>query len=117
MRVHFQVLEETPPTRLVLKTGADGSFEGRYVAEFRAENVSTVGTFTEEATALGVLPKVVRWLFFNQRQFIAEHAQEAKAEIARRAADRSVEPWPPVESGAAAPQLPLSHEEEQREAE
>ena len=55
--------------------------------------------------------------FESQPNWRAEYAQEAKAEIARRAADRSVEPSPPVESGAAAPELPLPHEEEQREAE
>ena len=84
MRVHFQILEESPPSRLVLKTGADGNFEGRYVAEFRTENGGTLGTFTEEATALGFVPKVMRRLFFNQRKFIEDYAREAKAEIARR---------------------------------
>ncbi|MYK84044.1 MAG: SRPBCC family protein [Gammaproteobacteria bacterium] len=84
MTVHFQILEESPPNRLVLKTGADGSFEGRYVAEFRAENGGTVGTFTEEASALGILPKVMRRLLFNQEKFIADYAEEAKAEIGRR---------------------------------
>ena len=84
MRVHFQVLEASAPNRLVLKTGSEGSFEGRYVAEFRAENGGTLGTFTEEATALGVVPKVLRRLFFDQRKFIEAYAEEAKAEISRR---------------------------------
>ena len=87
MKIRFQILEETPPSKLVLQTGADGNFEGRYVAEFRQENGGTVGTFTEEATALGVLPKVMRRLFFNQRKFIEEYAREAKAEIDRREAN------------------------------
>jgi len=65
MTIRFRILEETPPSKLVLQTGADGNFEGRYVAEFRQENGGTVGTFTEEATALGILPKVMRRLFFN----------------------------------------------------
>ena len=59
MKIRFQTLEETPPSKLVLQTGADSKFEGQYVAEFRQENGGTVGTFTEEATALGVLPKEV----------------------------------------------------------
>ena len=87
MKIRFQILEQTPPSKLVLQTGADGNFEGRYVAEFRQENGGTVGTFTEEATALGVLPKVMRRLFFNQRKFIEEYAKEAKAEIDRRKAN------------------------------
>ncbi len=87
MKIRFQILEETPPSKLVLQTGADGNFEGRYVAEFRQENGGTVGTFTEEATALGVLPKLMRRLFFNQRKFIQEYAREAKAEIDRREAN------------------------------
>ena len=87
MTIRFRILEKTPPSRFVLKTGADGNFEGRYVAEFRQENGGTVGTFTEEATALGIVPKVMRSLFFNQRKFIEEYAREAKAEIERRAAN------------------------------
>ena len=87
MKIRFQILEQTPPSKLVLQTGADGNFEGRYVAEFRQENGGTVGTFTEEATALGVLPKVMRRLFFKQRKFIEEYAREAKAEIDRREAN------------------------------
>jgi len=87
MVIRFRVLEKTPPGKFVLQTGADGNFEGQYVAEFRQENGSTVGTFTEEATALGMLPRVMRRLFFNQKKFIEEHAGEAKAEIERREAN------------------------------
>jgi len=86
MTIRFRVLEETPPGKFVLQTGADGNFEGRYVAEFREENGGTVGTFTEESTALGLVPKVMRRLFFNQRKFIEEYAREAKVEIERREA-------------------------------
>ena len=84
MIVRFQILEKTPPRKLVLKTGADGNFEGRYVAEFRQQQGDTIGIFTEEATSLGIVPKVLRRLFFNQRKFIEEFAEEAKAEIERR---------------------------------
>ncbi len=87
MKIRFQILEQNPPSKFVLQTGADGNFEGRYVAEFRQENGGTVGTFTEEATALGVLPKLMRRLFFNQRKFIQEYAREAMAEIDRREAN------------------------------
>ncbi len=86
MRIRFRILEETPPNRLVMEAGADRIFQGRYVAELRQENGGTVGAFTEEATALGIVPKVMRWLFFNQRKFIEEYAREAKAEIKRREA-------------------------------
>ena len=87
MTVRFRILEETPPRKLVMRTGADGIFKGRYAAEFRQENGGTVGTFTEEATALGIVPKVMRHLFFNQKKFIEEYAREAKAEIERREAN------------------------------
>ncbi len=82
--VRFRILERTPSSRLVLQTGADGKFEGRYVAEFREQRGGTIGVFTEETTVLGVAPKVMRILFFNQRKFIEEFATEAKAEIKRR---------------------------------
>ena len=70
MTIRFQVLEEIPPNKLILKTGADGIFEGQYVAEFREEEGNTIGTFTEEATTLGIVPKVMRRLFVNQKKFI-----------------------------------------------
>ncbi len=84
MKIHFQILEEAPPARLVLQTGAEGSFEGRYSAEFRQESGGTAGAFTEESTALGIVPKVLRRLFFNQRKFIEAYAEEARAEIKKR---------------------------------
>ena len=82
--VRFRILEQTPSSRLVLQTGAEGNFEGRYVAEFRQQQGGTIGVFTEETTALAIVPKVMRRLFFNQRKFIEEFAKEAKAEIRRR---------------------------------
>ncbi len=85
MTIRFRLVEQSPPNRLVLKSTSDGRFEGRYVAEFRQEGGETIGTFTEEATTLGVIPKVMRFLFFNSRRFIEEHAAESKAEIRRRA--------------------------------
>ena len=84
MIIRFQLLEKTPPSKLVLQTSVERNFEGRYIAEFKQENGGTVGTFTEEATALGILPKVMRRLFFNQEKFIEEYAKEAKAEIEKR---------------------------------
>ena len=84
MIIRFQLLEKTPPSKLVLQTSVERNFEGRYIAEFKQENDGTVGTFTEETTALGILPKVMRRLFFNQKKFIEEYAEEAKAEIERR---------------------------------
>ena len=84
MTIRFQILEEIPPNRLTLKTGADGIFKGQYVAEFREEEGKTIGTFTEEATTLGIVPKLMRRLFVNQKKLIEEYAAEAKAEINRR---------------------------------
>ncbi|MCY4149924.1 MAG: SRPBCC family protein [Gammaproteobacteria bacterium] len=85
MTIRFQLVEQSPPNRLVLKSASDGRFEGRYVAEFRQEGDETIGTFTEEATTFGVIPKVMRFLFFNSRKFIEEYAAESKVEINRRA--------------------------------
>ena len=82
--IHFRILEKTPLSRFVLQTGTEGKFEGRYVAEFRQQQGGTIGIFTEETTTLGIVPKVMRRLFFNQRKFIEEFAREAKAEINRR---------------------------------
>ncbi|MYB34803.1 MAG: SRPBCC family protein [Gammaproteobacteria bacterium] len=85
MTIRFQLVEKSPPDRLVLKSAVDGRFEGRYVAEFRQEGDETIGTFTEEATTFGVVSKVMRFLFFNSKRFIEEYAAEARAEIKRRA--------------------------------
>ena len=84
MIIRFQHLEKTPPSKLVLQTSVERNFEGRYIAEFKQENDGTVGTFTEEATVLGILPKVMRRLFFNQKSSLKQYAEEAKAEIERR---------------------------------
>ena len=84
MTIRFKILEEIPPSRLVLQTSAPRHFEGKYVAEFRQVNGGTVGVFTEESTALGLLPKVLRCLFFHQEKFIKEYANEAQKEIRRR---------------------------------
>ena len=84
MIIRFRLLEKTPPSKLILQTSAESYFEGRYIAEFKQENGGTVGTFTEEATTLGIFPKLMRRLFFNQKKFIEEYAKEARAEIERR---------------------------------
>ena len=84
MTIRFHILEMTPPNKLVLKTGAQGNFEGRYVAEFIQQEGGTLGRFTEESTSLGMLPKVMRRIFFDQEAFIQEFAREAQAEIERR---------------------------------
>lgn len=86
MTIHFEVTEKAPPNRLVLKTSSKGRFKGRYVAEFRKQGEATFGTFTEETTSIGVLSKVMRFLFFNQKKFIEQYAAEAKSEIKKRAA-------------------------------
>lgn len=84
MDIHFQVLEKTQPHKLVLKINAEGRFAGQSVAEFRQQDNGTIGMFTEEVTSLGVLAKVLRYLFFNPKKFIEEYAVEAKSEIKRR---------------------------------
>ncbi len=84
MTIRFQIVEKSPPNRLVMKSEAEGRFEGRYIAEFRQEGDETIGTFTEQATTIGVFSKVMRFLFFNSRTFIEEYATESKAEIKRR---------------------------------
>ena len=56
-----------------------------------ARNILVDGELEAEAvvkesltTALGILPKVMRRLFFDQEKFIEEYAKEAKAEIEKR---------------------------------
>ncbi|MBC6411416.1 MAG: SRPBCC family protein, partial [Hyphomonadaceae bacterium] len=82
--IHFKIIEREAPYRLVLETGADNTFTGRYVAEFREADGRTIGVFTEEATSLTLFAKVFRFLFVNQSRFIRQYADEAKAEISRR---------------------------------
>ncbi|MCY4049951.1 MAG: SRPBCC family protein [Gammaproteobacteria bacterium] len=89
MTIHFQIVEKSPPNRLIMKSEAAGRFEGRYIAEFRQEGKETVGIFTEEATTHGVFSKVMRFLFFNSHKFIEEYAAESKVEMKRREADQS----------------------------
>lgn len=84
MTIHFEIVEETSPHRFVLRTSSPGSFQGRYTATFKESGSGTIGTFTEQATATGVIPKVMRFLFFNQGAFIEKYAEEAKGEIRRR---------------------------------
>ncbi len=84
MTIHFEILERTRPERLVLRIGSPGNFKGRYVADFRKAGDQTVGTFTEEVTALGIIPKLMRFLFFDQSAFIERYTEEAQTEIMRR---------------------------------
>ncbi|MYD42658.1 MAG: SRPBCC family protein [Gammaproteobacteria bacterium] len=85
LEIDFEVLEENAPGWLVLKMRAEGSFEGRYIAEFKPRGTGTVGTFTEEATYLNPIANILRLLFVDQEEFIRTYAQEAQAEIRRRA--------------------------------
>lgn len=82
--IHFEIIEASSPHRYILKTGAPNNFEGRYSAEFREQDTHTIGTFTEEAKALGLVPKVLRFLFVRQTKLIEEYAEDAKLEILRR---------------------------------
>ncbi len=82
--LEFRILEKSAPNRFVLKTGAANYFEGRYVAEFKEVDGKTIGTFMEEATALGVIPKLFRYFFFDQGAFIDQYAKHAAFEVERR---------------------------------
>lgn len=86
MTIHFEIVEKTRPHRFVLATSSPRSFEGRYTASFAESDSGTIGTFTEEVTASGVLPKVMRFLFFDEGAFIEKYAEEARKEIRRRQA-------------------------------
>ncbi len=84
MTIHFEILEKTSPHRFVLRISSPGSFEGLYTATFAETESGTVGAFTEEATASGLIPKVMRFLFFDHGAFIEKYAEDAKNEIRRR---------------------------------
>jgi len=84
MTIHFEIVEKTRPHRFVLKMSSPNSFEGRYAASFVESESGTIGTFTEESTTLGVFPKVMRFIFFDQGAFIEKYAEEAKKDIRRR---------------------------------
>ncbi len=70
MTIHFEIVEKTRSHWFVLRTSSLRSFEGRYRASFVESGSGTIGTFTEEATASGVIPKVMTFVFFNQGAFI-----------------------------------------------
>ncbi|MEM7652496.1 MAG: hypothetical protein AAF220_04875 [Pseudomonadota bacterium] len=84
MTINFRIVEKSRPETFILETGSPGSFEGSYVAKFSQDGDTTIGTFTETATTIGVLPRIMRFLFFNQKKFIHAYADAVKLELHRR---------------------------------
>jgi len=82
--IHFEIIEETAPHRYVLKTSSPNSFEGQYIAEFKQVGNQTIGTFTEQATSLSIIAKLIRFIFVNQEKQIDDYAKHAKVELAYR---------------------------------
>ena len=73
------------PTAAPVRAGTpDAHFEGSYVAKFSKDGDATIGTFTETATTIGLLPRIMRFLFFDQKKFIHAYADAAKRELKRR---------------------------------
>ena len=87
MVINFRIVEKNRPETFVLATGSPGSFKGQYSAKFTRDGNSTVGTFTETATTIGMVPRVMRFLFFDQMKFIEAYADAAKEELRRRSAE------------------------------
>ena len=84
MTINFRIVEKNRPETFILETGSPGSFEGSYVAKFSKDGDATIGTFTETATTIGLLPRIMRFLFFDQKKFIHAYADAAKRELKRR---------------------------------
>ncbi len=84
MVINFQIVKKNRPETFVLATGSPGRFKGRYSAKFKRDGNSTIGTFTETATTIGMGPRVMRFLFFNQMKFIEAYADAVKEELRRR---------------------------------
>ena len=84
IEIHLEVIESTPPNRLVLRTYSPNNFEGEYTAIFEETESGTKGTFTESSTSSGYIPKLMRFLFVNQEKIIDKYSDDARAEIQRR---------------------------------
>ena len=87
MVINFQIVEKNRPETFILATGSPGSFKGQYSAKFTRDGNSTIGTFTETATTIGMIPRVMRFLFFDQMKFIEAYADAVKEELRRRSAE------------------------------
>ena len=87
MVINFQIVEKNRPETFILVTGSPGSFKGQYSAKFKRDSNSTIGTFTETATTTGIIPRVIRFLFFDQMKFIEAYADAVKLELRKRSAE------------------------------
>ncbi len=64
---------------------AENAFTGKYQAVFEArDDNTTLGVFTETVTLQGFMPKLMSYLFVNQREFTRTYCLNAQAEIERR---------------------------------
>lgn len=81
---NFRILQKSRPETFILETGSPGSFAGSYVAKFSKDGDATIGTFTETATTTGLLARVMRFLFFDQKKFIHAYVDAAELELKRR---------------------------------
>lgn len=84
VEIHIEVMEMITPTKLVFNTSSPNSFTGKYIAEFKATENGTVGTFTESAVTTTYIAKLIHFLFVNQEKLIDKYATDAMREIERR---------------------------------
>ena len=71
--------------RLSIKMDAENAFTGQYTAEFEERDGGRTMAYISESVQLkGFLPKIMSYLFVNQRDFTWQYCINAQAEIERR---------------------------------
>lgn len=85
--IEFTEIYAEPLKMYALEMKADGAFTGQYTAEFQEQDdTSTIGYFSETVELQGLFPKIMSYLFVNQREFTRTYCLNAQAEIERRRA-------------------------------
>lgn len=68
-----------------LEMHAENTFTGKYTAQFEEQDDNkTLGLFSETVRLHGLYPKIMSYLFVNQRDFTKTYCENAQAEIERR---------------------------------
>ena len=85
MIINFKVREKIDQQKLILDMNTPNVFIGEYIAVFEKIDVQkTKVTFTESATSLSVISKIVRFIFVKPEPLIDKYAADAMQEIEQR---------------------------------
>ena len=91
--ITFKETNVSPVTTFSLTMEAEGAFTGQYTARFEPQtNGRTMGYFSETVQLQGLVPKIMSYLFVDQREFTWNYCLNAQAEIDRRRAEKKPEP-------------------------